>query len=557
VRLDRTLALAQGATYQPSIWARARLGSALDSVLDRESAGSNPSGTPTVVASSSAVDEPVGRAGAVVDGNPATAWSPSPTDTNPTLRFQWPAPRTISALRFSLQDGTAATYPRTFRIVTDDRTFTALVSYGEIYFDTSVRTQHLTILPLDRYTAQSFDPYTNVWEALPIAIGEVTFLPDAATAAPALDAAVSLSCGSGPTLSIGESEVRTRLRATLRDLIERREVPALPCDDAGDITPSFRLDPGGVTVVANASELASATRVLLNPTPVASTSAMPVALTVASWSTNQRRVSLPAHGQDLILVVRENTNRGWRASVGGQVLVPIVVDGWQQGWVVPAGVAGEVELSFVPDRVYRTGLLVGAGLLLLLVGLAVAPVRRRGLHLAPVKAFRSEGRLATFLIGGAALVVAGGLLGAGAVALALAAVTLRTLGVQLRHTRTTRIIELLLPACFLLVGGWLALTIDHSHRELWPQVFGTLAVASIWLSVSVLVPRRRGGLRMASSPMIQALATTFDEPIAQRGQANPDGHDGGEDEQRLVGAAQSHLDGGNSVNDDGVPREES
>jgi arabinofuranan 3-O-arabinosyltransferase len=239
------------------------------------------------------------------------------------------------------------------------------------------------------------------------------------------------------------------------------------------------------------------------------------------------------------------------------VLVPIAVDGWQQGWVVPAGVAGEVELSFVPDRVYRTGLLVGAGLLLLLVGLAVAPVRRRGLHLAPVKAFRSEGRLATFLIGGAALVVAGGLLGAGAVALALAAVTLRTLGVQLRHTRTTRIIELLLPACFLLVGGWLALTIDHSHRELWPQVFGTLAVASIWLSVSVLVPRRRGGLRMASSPMIQALGTTFDEPIAQRGQANPDGHDGGEDEQRLVAAAESHLDRANSGNHDRVPGEES
>jgi len=200
------------------------------------------------------------------------------------------------------------------------------------------------------------------------------------------------------------------------------------------------------------------------------------------------------------------------------VLSSIVVDGWQQGWVVPAGVSGEVELSFVPDRLYRSGLLVGAGLLLLLVVLAALPVRRRGLHTVPVSAFRSEGRVAPFLVGGTALVVAGGLLGAAAVAVAVAVIALRTLGVRRRHTRTSRGIELLLPTGFMLVGGWLALTIDRPHNEVWPQVFGILAVASVWLSVSVLVRRRSGRLRPAPSPQTQPLAGALDEVVAQRGQ---------------------------------------
>ncbi len=556
LRLDRTLTLAEGATYQPSIWARARPGSALDSMLDRESARPNPLGTPTVVASSTAVDEPAGRAGAVLDGNHATVWAPSPTDSTPMLRFLWLAPRSISGLRFSLHSGTAATQPGAFRIVTDDGMFTAFLSNGEIQFGTPIVTQHLTIFPLDRYTALSFNPYTNAWESLPVAISEVTFLPEGAAAAPDLDAAVNLSCGSGPTLRVGGSEVRTRLRATLRDLVERREVPALPCDDAGDITASLRLEPGGVNVAATASELATATRVALNHASGTSTGVIPTALGVVQWSATERRLRVPAHAEELILAVRENTNPGWLASIDGRLLAPIVVDGWQQGWVVPAGVEGEVQLSFVPDRIYRTGLLAGAGLLLLLVVLAAIPVRRRGSHVVPVKAFRSEGRVAPFLIGGAALIVAGGLLGAAAVALALAVVTLRTLGVRRRHTRTSRVIELLLPASFLLVGGWLALTIDHPHSEVWPQAFGILAVASVWLSVSVLVRRGRGWPRTAPNPLSQALARTFDEVVAQRGQTKPDGHGGGEDEQRLAAPQGRPLDGVDRVNHYDVPEEQ-
>ncbi len=78
-------------------------------------------------------------------------------------------------------------------------------------------------------------------------------------------------------------------------------------------------------------------------------------------------------GPEALLVVRENANPGWEAELAGRRLAPLVLDGWQQGFVVPAGAGGEVRLRYAPDAPYRTALLVGAVLALLLLGLALVP----------------------------------------------------------------------------------------------------------------------------------------------------------------------------------------
>jgi arabinofuranan 3-O-arabinosyltransferase len=53
-----------------------------------------------------------------------------------------------------------------------------------------------------------------------------------------------------------------------------------------------------------------------------------------------------------------------------------VVDGWQQGFVVPAGAAGTLEARFGPDTTYRLGLLLG---FMALLGLLLAgALWRRG-----------------------------------------------------------------------------------------------------------------------------------------------------------------------------------
>jgi arabinofuranan 3-O-arabinosyltransferase len=55
----------------------------------------------------------------------------------------------------------------------------------------------------------------------------------------------------------------------------------------------------------------------------------------------------------------------------------LAVNGWQQGWVVPAGTSGTITLIFAPNSLYRAGLAGGLALLPLLAALAWWPQRRR------------------------------------------------------------------------------------------------------------------------------------------------------------------------------------
>src|SRR5690606_8999279 len=65
-------------------------------------------------------------------------------------------------------------------------------------------------------------------------------------------------------------------------------------------------------------------------------------------------------------------------------LTPLVVDGWQQGFVVPAGAAGTVEATFGPDGAYRAGL--GAGFLALLALLGAGALWHPGRPVRPLPA---------------------------------------------------------------------------------------------------------------------------------------------------------------------------
>ena len=70
-------------------------------------------------------------------------------------------------------------------------------------------------------------------------------------------------------------------------------------------------------------------------------------------------------------------------------MTPIAVNGWQQGWVVPAGDPGTITLTFASNSLYRAGLAVGLALLPLLALLAFwrtragVPTTRPRSHGAP------------------------------------------------------------------------------------------------------------------------------------------------------------------------------
>ncbi|HET9877504.1 MAG TPA: hypothetical protein VFQ37_17390, partial [Mycobacterium sp.] len=105
-----------------------------------------------------------------------------------------------------------------------------------------------------------------------------------------------------------------------------------------------------------------------------------------AWTAARREVRVPGAPTSRVLVVPESVNPGWLArTANGSRLVPVAVNGWQQGWVLPADTAGTITLTFGSNRLYRVGLAVGLALLPLLALLAWWPARRRPRDDAPAQ----------------------------------------------------------------------------------------------------------------------------------------------------------------------------
>jgi arabinofuranan 3-O-arabinosyltransferase len=161
-----------------------------------------------------------------------------------------------------------------------------------------------------------------------------------------------------------------------------------------------------------------------------------------------------------VLVIPESINPGWvaRTSTGAR-LTPVAVNGWQQGWVVPASNAGTVTLTFASNSLYRAGLAVGLALLPLLALLALWRTRRRRTDDAPARPW-APGTWAAVGVLAAAAVVAGV---AGAV-VAAAALGLRY---ALRHRERLRD-----RATVALSAGGLILAGAALSRHPWHSVDG-------------------------------------------------------------------------------------
>ena len=347
-RLDRTFTLGAAGNLVPSLWARPKSGTELDSLLDRFVTTKHPLQiAPTVAASTTEIADPAGRPGAVVDGDPATAWSPSPTDENPLLHLSWPAPRLVSGVQVSVDPGVAGTRAGAVQVITDEGVRGGLLdATGTVRFSPPVTTDELAILFITASTAQSRDSYSNTTHPLPVAIGEVTVLPDGPQPPIDYDAPMVLPCGSGPDIDLGTTKVATRLVATAADLLQQREVPAVLC---GAPKKMVSLVAGEQRLVVTSSNLAEPARLVLAPAaavPAGEPAAAPLA--VGTWTAVERKLTIGPSDIDRVIAVRENSNPGWQATVAGVRLAPLTIDGWQQGWMLPAHVSGQVVLVYAP-----------------------------------------------------------------------------------------------------------------------------------------------------------------------------------------------------------------
>ena len=241
------------------------------------------------------------------------------------------------------------------------------------------------------------------------------------------DRPVTIDCAHGPTIAVAGRVLHTSVTASADDLRTGNPVPATVCaagaetaeSAVADGTPrSVDLPAGSVDVTVAPTEMFSVDELRLDNTafpaagksdgsvspsaeraaPIATEgnepgaeaagasgatagTAPPEAIGDPALPAGPAPTGISAPAGDRLLTLPLSTNVGWSAhTADGHPLRPVVVDGWKQGWILPAAARGPVTVEFAMDRWYRIAIFGGL-LLLIPLALLALPVPRRLRHL--------------------------------------------------------------------------------------------------------------------------------------------------------------------------------
>lgn len=418
VNFSRMLTVAAPVSVTPTVWVRPRQGPKLADLIAEPN-------TTRAQGDSDAVDI-LGSAFAATDGDPATAWTAPQRvvqhKSPPTLTVTLPRATEVAGLRVAPSASTLPAHPTVVAVNLGDGPQVRSLKPGEPQ-TLSLRprvtdTVSISLLDwedvIDR-NALGFD------QLKPPGLAEVAVLGgDGNPIAPA-DAArnrsreITVGCDRGPVIAVAGRFVHTSIRTTAGALLDGEPVEAQPCEREPIALPAGQqellIGPGAQFVVDGAR--------LSTPAAADIPGAAPVRAQTGAWGPSRREVRAPASPAARLLVIPESINPGWVArTAAGARLTPVAVNGWQQGWVVPAGEPGTITLSFASNSLYRAGLAVGLALLPLLAALAWWRPRRRRTDDPPARPWAPGPWAAVAVLaagvlisGAAGLVVAGAALG--------------------------------------------------------------------------------------------------------------------------------------------------
>lgn len=377
VNLSRTLSVPEATAVTPTVWVRARQGPNLADLIAQP-------GTVRTGGDADLIDV-LGSAYAASDGDPRTSWT-APQNvvqhrTGANLVMKLPRPTEVAALRLTPSPSELPAHPTLVAVdLGDGPQVRRLNPDGAQTVDLKPRvtdTVKLSILDwndvIDR-TALGFD------QVKPPGLAEVTALDARGAAIATPDAShnrtrpIALPCGKGPIIGVAGQFIQTSVDTTVGALLDGEPIAAKPCRSEPVVLPAGQQElviSPGPAFVADGVQLAG-------PLAARMTSAPTVPAQVTRWQADRRDVEVTASDAQRVLVVPESVNRGWTARTSsGTALPSITVNGWQQGWIVPAGTSGTIALDFAMNTPYRIGLFGGLALLPVLLLLALLPVRRR------------------------------------------------------------------------------------------------------------------------------------------------------------------------------------
>ncbi|HET6876294.1 MAG TPA: alpha-(1-_3)-arabinofuranosyltransferase family protein [Jatrophihabitans sp.] len=450
--LDRTFTLPAPGRYRVTGTVVPGAGHATDQLL-REAA------PPQIVAraTSKAVPAALARPQTVVDGDLGTGWIAAADDPTPTLSLHWAHPRTVDTLTLVTDPALAATRPDLVLISSPAGASTVPIGPDGIVRFPAVRTRWLK-LTLSSTTGLlgNIAPGGTGPQVLGIGVSEIKIKGLTSTPRTVTDATpVRLPCGAGPPLYVDGVPFPTRLDTTVAAISAQQPVTVRVCAPGPLV-----LGRGPHRVQFPSTRVWTATGLVLDrtPSPAAAPSNASPAVAVRSWGATDRTVAIGARSTPTLLTVHENTNAGWQATLEGARLRSLVVDGWEQGYLVPAGAAGVVHLHYAPQTWFRTALLGGpVAALVLLVGAVWPPRRTSPLEIPPARPWRPGGRGGPALAGlalVAALLVTGP--AGAAVWLAVAAIALAGRAGAHRFAALRHLLPVLAAASYALAGVILA-----------------------------------------------------------------------------------------------------
>ncbi|MFM9134813.1 MAG: alpha-(1-_3)-arabinofuranosyltransferase family protein [bacterium] len=404
--IRRVVTVDSAGAYRVRIEVRPRPSPGLDDLL-------RPLPEDAVVAEATSVQvsDPAVRAQAAVDGSLETAWVASPLEPRPELSLSWREPTRVSGVQLITRPSLPTSRPLRVTATVDGVQTTGVVTSAGVLRFPPRQAREVTLRFDNQSTVRTLDPLTGSYAPMPLGITEVRVLGDRdLPAGPRPTDEAVVPCGFGPALSVdGTVLTRTEVSATVGDVLTDALVQARPCE--GRV---IRLEPGTHAIDALSTAEYAVERVVLEPLDEPALPLSVMSPEVLRWDATQRQVEVPPGAQPRLLETSENANTGWQASIDGEPLVPARVDGWRQGWVLPAGAGGTVTLTFAPQRAYAAGLAGGAAGVLALLVLAAWPGRGRGSLVLDAASDRGA-RTTTSRAGRAALAV-GAVVAAAAVA---------------------------------------------------------------------------------------------------------------------------------------------
>uniref|UniRef100_UPI002455CF5A discoidin domain-containing protein n=1 Tax=Nocardia brasiliensis TaxID=37326 RepID=UPI002455CF5A len=311
-----------------------------------------------------------GAAFAATDGDPRTSWT-APEDSvraltgpKPTLTLELPEPALVTGLDLTPPLGGLPATPTAVVVNLGDGPQVRELEPGDPGTPRRI-SLHPTVTDRIELSLQSWRPVLDQTAlgfvlSQPPGLAEVEVLGPGYPAPAPLDREITVPCALGPTITVDGQIRHTSVTATADELRSGAPVAARVCaDDAAPQTDSdaLGLASGRAEVTVGPTDLFFVDRLRLDRTD----------FTAAT----------PADQGTRVLVLPLSTNVGWQAKTAdGRALEPVVVDGWQQAWLVPADARGPVTVSFPIDRWYRLGIFGGLLLLFPLFFLAL-PRRTR------------------------------------------------------------------------------------------------------------------------------------------------------------------------------------